>query len=134
MKLKLCLAVALFFIGLDQGAARLADSKLRPSILDQDNINELLPSSDQLNNRARKVCRNQPFLLFYRYQVCLRPYVASESEIDHGWHYVYHRPKPVLSLIMPARDPESFYFQESVQGEFLLFVRRDGTIEMGDGR
>ena len=93
-----------------------------------------LPSSENLSKDATRTCQNSSIYLIYRYQFCFQPYISGETENDDGWHLVYHKPKPWLSVVMPARSPDSFYFEEMSQGDYVLFVKSDGQVTLGDQR
>lgn len=121
-------------IALDQILPRIADKQIRSSTIFDTSINALMPGLDGLNPASQKVCETHRSYFLYLFQICFKPYTASGSESLDGYHLVYHKPKPRLSLIMPANNPDSYYFKESAQGDFLLFIRRDGTIQYGDAR
>ena len=119
---------------LDQIAPRLADRQLRSNGTIESAISTLMPSLNELKGRTAKTCDIMHIYGIYLYQICFRPYVSGNVEYEDGYHLVYHKPKPRLSIIMPANGPDSYYFKELVQGEFILFVETNGTIRYGDGR
>ena len=119
---------------LDQVSARLVDYNLRKDSLSASAQSLVLPKIETLRRGPRKTCQNSSLYLIYRYQFCFVTYTAGATESDDGWHLVYHRPKPFLSIVMPARQADSFYFREMVQGEYILFINRDGEVTYGDQR
>lgn len=119
---------------LDQIVVRLADQMVGD--VDPTTGPDLLPlpSIEDLREGTKRTCENSSIYLIYRYQFCFVPYTSGETANDDGWHLVYHKPKPWLSVAMPARHPNSFYFQEMAQGDYVLFVKRDGKTTLGDRR
>jgi len=122
------------FILSDQIASRLADQKIRSNGIFESAISALMPSLDELSEPSAKTCEVKSIYAIYLYQFCFRPYTAGTERNQDGYHLIYHKPKPKLSLFMPANSPDNYYFKESSQGEFILFAQRDGTIQYGDTR
>lgn len=119
---------------LDQILPRIADRQIRSSEIFDSSINSVRPNLNEIGATSRKMCEIHRAYVLYLFQVCFKPYTASGDERLDGYYLVYHKPKPRLSLVMPANGPESYYFEESSQGDFLLFIRRDGSIQYGDAR
>lgn len=118
----------------DQLIPRLADREIREQGFFDDAISDFMPSLLSLNRQSDRECRLQQTFILYSYQICFQPYTSGGDESRDGFHLVYHKPKPKLSFLMPANNSDSFYFKEVAQGEFVLFVRRDGEIQYGDNR
>jgi len=118
----------------DQVAARIADRNIRSTISFDNEIIKILPGMATLTKSSITQCVTEQVYLIYLYQICFQPYTSGNSRDQDGYHLVYHKPKLKLSFIMPANSPDDFYFKEMAQGEYLLFVRRDGSITYGDSR
>lgn len=130
----LAIGVLGLLIASDQVIPRLADRQIREHGELEAAIPEFIPGLERLNERSDRECRLQYIYIFYAYQICFQPYTSSDDQSSAEFHLVYHRPKPKLSFLMPANNEDSFYFKELAQGEFILFVRRDGEIQYGDAR
>jgi len=134
MRLGILLGLAGTVVLLDFGLARLAERNARDDIENASTLPFSAPSNDTLVQGAKRTCQNTATHLIYRNQFCFVPYTSGEIADHNGWHLVYHRPKPFLSIIMPARHADSFYFRETVQGEYILFITHDGDVTYGDQR
>jgi hypothetical protein len=124
--------IGLFF--LDQFFPRLADRQIRSSGVFESAQSTLMPNLEGLTDRSENVCEFTNAYVVYLYQVCFRPYTSGTENSEDGYHLVYHKPKPKFTLIMSANNRNNYYFNEMVQGEFILFVQRDGSIRYGDSR
>ena len=134
MRYGILIALVALIVVFDHFMAHLADQSVGEVDVESNLLSLPLPSGEKLSNDATGTCRNSSICLIYRYQFCFQPYTSNETENENGWHLVYHKPKPWLSVIMPARDPDSFYFEEMAQGEYILFVKADGRVILGDKR
>lgn len=130
MKLRyLLLGAAILIFSVDRVMSQLADRDVRSSGMFEEKVSDILPILDELRTGIGKTCEVRNMYVLYVYQICFVPYTSGKDRSEDGYYLVYHRPKPKLTIIMPANHPDDYYFQESAQGQKMLFVRRDGTVQ-----
>lgn len=134
MKLRyLLLGAAILIFSIDRAVPQLADRDVRSSGMLEEKASEILPILDGLRRGSGKICEVRNVYALYAYQICFVPYTYGENRNEDGYYLVYHKPKPKLTIIMPANHSDDYYFQESAQGQKILFVRRDGTVQQMPG-
>ena len=86
-----------------------------------------------LRRRSKAICEINYIFLIYAYQTCFEPYISSESTNEWGYIYVYHRPRPKLTLFFRGDSSENYYFKELQLGRTIYFIGVDGTIRKTKG-